>query len=216
VLLLFFLNFKLYYNKKNSIIYIKKEVELKIIIADFINFLLNNKLETFITLFFIFIFYTFHKISFKLKNKFLYFLFTFPGTLMHELAHFIVGIFLNGKPVGFSLIPKKDKKGYTLGSVSFKNMNYINSSPIGLAPLLLLPISLFFLYKSVFYLKLFIENTNNTYYLSMYVLCIYLAYTAFISCIPSDVDIKNGVLNIKGIISLIFWMSFFYILFFIF
>lgn len=41
------------------------------------------------------------------KSMWLAVLINLPGTVLHECAHFVVGILLNAKPVSFSLFPKK-------------------------------------------------------------------------------------------------------------
>ena len=70
-----------------------------------------------------------------------------PGTFMHEFMHLFFSLILNGKPVSFSIIPKKknilnlDGKiiGYqaTLGSVGSKNITWYNGAFIALSPFLL-------------------------------------------------------------------------------
>ena len=43
-----------------------------------------------------------------------------PGTLLHELMHFVVGLVLNAQPSNFCLFPKKNSSGgYVMGSVGF-------------------------------------------------------------------------------------------------
>ena len=69
----------------------------------------------------------------------------FPGTLLHELLHFFVGLLLLGRPLGFSVIPRRVSHGYALGSVRFANVRWYNGCFIGLAPLLLLPLALWLL-----------------------------------------------------------------------
>jgi hypothetical protein len=66
----------------------------------------------------------------------------FPGTLLHEVLHFIVGLLLFGRPSGFSVIPRRVAHGYALGSVRFTNVRWYNGCFIGLAPLLMLPLAL--------------------------------------------------------------------------
>jgi len=61
-----------------------------------------------------------------------------PGTLAHELCHLGVGWATNGRPVGFSILPKRRRDAYELGSVSFSNLRWYNAFFIGSAPLLLL------------------------------------------------------------------------------
>lgn len=69
----------------------------------------------------------------------------FPGTLLHELLHFIVGLLLFARPSGFSVVPRRVTRGYALGSVHFANVRWYNGCFIGLAPLLMLPLALWLL-----------------------------------------------------------------------
>jgi hypothetical protein len=62
-----------------------------------------------------------------------------PGTLAHELCHLALGLLLNGKPAGFNLVPRREEKGWEMGSVSFSHLTWYNAFFIGMAPLLLLP-----------------------------------------------------------------------------
>jgi hypothetical protein len=61
-----------------------------------------------------------------------------PGTFCHELCHWGVGRLLNGRPIHFTVFPKRVGRGLVLGSVVFSNLNWYNAFFIGLAPLLLL------------------------------------------------------------------------------
>jgi len=65
-------------------------------------------------------------------------LLVFPGTCAHELCHLLVGWLSLGRPVRFSLLPKRRKNAYELGSVAFANLRWYNAFFIGMAPLLLL------------------------------------------------------------------------------
>lgn len=64
-----------------------------------------------------------------------------PGTLAHELCHWLVGALLNGQPVRFTVLPKREGRGYVLGSVAFAHLRWYNAFFVGLAPLLLLPLA---------------------------------------------------------------------------
>ena len=64
-----------------------------------------------------------------------------PGTIAHELTHFIVGALLLAKPRVFSVWPKAVGRNWRLGSVSFGNIGLLNGVFVALAPLLLLPIA---------------------------------------------------------------------------
>jgi hypothetical protein len=62
-----------------------------------------------------------------------------PGTLAHEALHFLTGLLLNGGPVRFSLFPRREGKGWVMGSVTFDHLTWYNAFFIAMAPLLLLP-----------------------------------------------------------------------------
>ena len=80
------------------------------------------------------------------SNQHLYMFLILGGTIAHELSHFIVGLLLGAKPVGFSLIPHRvGKNKWTLGSVSFGNIRWYNGVFIGMAPLLILAPFYFFI-----------------------------------------------------------------------
>ncbi len=67
-----------------------------------------------------------------------------PGTILHEVMHFLVGALFNAQPVNFSVWPKKDGSGnYVMGSVAFKNITFYNALPATMAPLLLLIIGFY-------------------------------------------------------------------------
>ena len=71
-----------------------------------------------------------------------------PGTFCHELCHWVVGKALNGQPVHFTVIPRREGRGYVLGSVGFVNLRWYNAFFVGMAPLLLLPAAyLLFLWR---------------------------------------------------------------------
>ena len=64
-----------------------------------------------------------------------------PGTLCHEACHWVVGKLLNGQPTHFTVIPRREGRGFVLGSVGLGNLRWYNAFFIGLAPLLLLPLA---------------------------------------------------------------------------
>jgi hypothetical protein len=115
--------------------------------------------------------------------------FTLPGTFMHELMHYLLSFLLNGKPVSFTILPKKKdihdeygrKIGYsaTLGSVGSTNIKWYNGVFIGIAPLLLYPISI--------YLILLLENIKNDY---LFFFMIYIISNLLYSGFPSITDWK--------------------------
>jgi hypothetical protein len=67
-----------------------------------------------------------------------------PGTVIHEFLHWIVGLVLMAKPSGFSVMPSPPTdEGQVLGYVEFENLGWWNCLPVGMAPLLSLPIALY-------------------------------------------------------------------------
>lgn len=64
-----------------------------------------------------------------------------PGTCCHELCHWLMGKLLNAEPVRFTVIPRREGRGFILGSVGFANLRWYNAFFVGLAPLLLLPLA---------------------------------------------------------------------------
>ena len=78
------------------------------------------------------------------RSMFMSALINIPGTILHELMHFVVGLFLNARPCNFNLIPRKNEDGnYVMGSVGFTNITFYNAVPAAMAPLLLLPIGFY-------------------------------------------------------------------------
>lgn len=121
------------------------------------------------------------------------------GTIFHELAHFIVGKILLAKPTNFSLIPHKieesGKKYYVLGHVGFSKLNWFNSLPVAMAPLLLLLIAFY------------IENNYWNYFeysFQNYIIFAYLLIVFILNAIPSRQDYKVAFDSIFG---MLFWVT---------
>ena len=70
-----------------------------------------------------------------------YALVALPGTLAHELAHYVVASLLLAHPQFPSLVPQRSGHGLRLGSVMFR-AGWLRSLPIALAPFALLPLAL--------------------------------------------------------------------------
>lgn len=148
----------------------------------------------------IFIFITLYFILKKVSksNTFLL-IFNFPGTVVHELSHFILGLIFLAKPKNYTLIPKKTENGYVLGSVSFTNIRWYNAIPIGMSPLILLPLSLYLIF-----ILININMTNIEFFIYTYIIS-----SILISSKPSTTDIyvalesKIGILFYLAIIAFI-------------
>nr|WP_320132538.1 hypothetical protein [uncultured Holophaga sp.] len=68
----------------------------------------------------------------------LFSLLAFPGTLCHEGCHWLVGRLLNGQPVSFTVLPRREGRRVVLGTVQCAHMRWYNAFFVGMAPLLLL------------------------------------------------------------------------------
>lgn len=73
----------------------------------------------------------------KSRSTWMYILVLLPSTLLHEVSHWLVALLLGARPSFPSIIPKKDKEGWILGSVRF-TLNPLTAALIALAPLWLL------------------------------------------------------------------------------
>ena len=72
----------------------------------------------------------------------LYALWLWPGTLAHELCHFIAGLLLGAQPVSLNVLPRRlGQQRWQFGEVRFTRLRWWNKVPVGLAPLLLLPLA---------------------------------------------------------------------------
>ncbi|RFP21646.1 hypothetical protein D0T25_10350 [Duganella sp. BJB488] len=129
---------------------------------------------------------------------------TLIGTISHEVLHAAVGWVVYAKPTSFSIIPRRGKNYWMLGSVGFRNLNIWNSAPVAFAPLLLAWVSwLIFNYwtQSAF---------QNGDYMS-WIVSGYVAAVALFSCLPSHIDIKMGALSalMYGCIACLIWLGVF-------
>ena len=75
------------------------------------------------------------------RSFWLFSLLVLPGTFCHELCHWTVGHLLGGRPIRFTVLPKREGRGWVLGSVALSNLRWYNAFFIGLAPLALLPVA---------------------------------------------------------------------------
>lgn len=113
-----------------------------------------------------------------------------PGTILHETAHFLVGLVFNAKPTSFSLFPRKSGGVYVMGSVGFRNITFYNALPAAMAPLLLLPIG--------FYLNRYFFTAVN---ISIWTYLVYILLQTIIieNSLPSTTDFRVGFKYISGV-----------------
>lgn len=107
-----------------------------------------------------------------------YCLVSLPGTLAHELAHWVTALVLRASPSLPSIIPQRMKSGaWRLGSVGF-SAGLIRSVPIALAPLALAPLSIWWAGA----------HLPGLPFGPMYLLHAWIASTAFAASLPSSQD----------------------------
>src|SRR6202162_1320562 len=112
-------------------------------------------------------------------------LLSLPGTIAHELAHFVVGLLLLAKPRGVSIWPRAQGNNWRLGSVSLGNIGLLNGAFVALAPLLLLPIA----WLCIVHVLLPLWNDSQW---GWWLLAGYLTATALFAALPSFQDLKLG------------------------
>lgn len=79
----------------------------------------------------------------------LYALAVLPGTLAHELTHWLAGWLFGARPASLSILPRRMPDGsLLLGSVLFMRLRWWNSVPVALAPFFLIPLSAVLLWYS--------------------------------------------------------------------
>lgn len=115
-----------------------------------------------------------------------------PGTLLHELSHLIVAACTGGRPVGFSIVPRREGgRGWRLGSVTISRPGPISALPSALAPLALNVVA-YYLYLN--WRHWFPEDLPHT--LLMYLVIYLFCY----SSIPSGQDFKVACSSPVGIL----------------
>lgn len=125
------------------------------------------------------------------KSMWLAVMINLPGTILHECAHFAVGLLLNAKPVSFSLFPKKVDDHYVTGQVGFSNMKFYNALPVSMAPLLLL-FAAYFVNKYMFD---YVQLNFATYLVYVFLLTILIE-----NAMPSRMDFYQGFRHVLGLI----------------
>jgi hypothetical protein len=123
-------------------------------------------------------------------NDSMFWILIWPGTAAHEFCHWLLGKCLFAEPVDFSLLPKERGSTRVLGSVSFKNINWLNAFPTGMAPLLCIP--------AVFWLSTYLQFGYNW----ASGLIVWALASALSQCLPSSTDWSIAMSYPVG---LLFW-----------
>jgi len=144
---------------------------------------INYPIKTILCIFLIIIFtFLIKKIS---HRSYLFALFTFPATLMHELTHLTFSVLTFGKPSKINLIPRKTENGIIFGYVENNNISFYNAVFIGLAPLTLLFLGIAFIFKYL------IPEQN----LMLTLVYFYLSLMFIEGGVPSKTDLKVALIS---------------------
>lgn len=115
-----------------------------------------------------------------------------PGTILHELSHLLVAAATGGRPVGFSIVPRREAgRRWLLGSVTISRPGPFSALPSGLAPLALNAVA-YYLYRS--WSSWFPADLPNTLfmYAAIYLFCY--------SSVPSGQDLKVALSSPTGLL----------------
>jgi hypothetical protein len=127
----------------------------------------------------------------------LYAIIALPGTLAHELTHYLVALLLFAQPSFPSLIPQRTGRGWRMGSVTFR-AGIFRAVPIALAPIILLPVAMFW---AVHWMA---PAAGSMYWLHAWIVGAMLS-----ACLPSSADFRLALpaLAILSVIAAVAWMS---------
>lgn len=116
-----------------------------------------------------------------------------PCTILHELAHLLVGFLTGGHPGGLSLIPRREIVGdrivWRLGSVTLKNPGFLSCFPTAFAPLLYIPVT----YLAYLRWPAWFPASPA------WTVAMYLAIGIMLgSAVPSDADVRVAFSSFRG------------------
>ena len=122
----------------------------------------------------------------------LYALLVLPGTVLHELAHWLVGLVTGARPGALHLVPVRQpgRSTWTLGAVGFRRVHWLNAVPVALAPLLLLPAAI-----GLFLLARASDPATWQHWASLYA-----ATVAMVCCLPSPADWRLAASRPLGVV----------------
>jgi hypothetical protein len=136
------------------------------------------------------------------RFMYLFALLILPGTLSHEICHYLVGLVLNGQPTGIQLLPQRTGRKVALGSVQFAHARWYNAFFIGLAPLALLPLAIWLIRWRIS-LPLEVDWKEGAIF--------YLVVNLVMACMPSGQDLKVaarspiGWILLAGLLAWVGW-----------
>lgn len=113
------------------------------------------------------------------RIKVLWFI-SLPGMVLHELAHWVTGFFLNAHPLDMVLFPERVGRSWALGHVKFGNIRWYNSLVVGLAPLSLFALGYYFLSS--------VRPAPDGQFSALSLLTAFMVVQCFLSGMPSGQD----------------------------
>lgn len=119
----------------------------------------------------------------------------FPGTLVHELAHFFSGIILFLKVRGLHLLPSWSHNHLVLGHVTYEKADFFRGFLVGVAPL---PAGLITLWAA--YEWLIVRGGENWHWVLFFYITFTITSTMFSS--PSDLTDGAAFLIFSGLVLL--------------
>ncbi|KKQ01587.1 MAG: hypothetical protein US11_C0006G0029 [Candidatus Roizmanbacteria bacterium GW2011_GWA2_36_23] len=122
-----------------------------------------------------------------------------PGTIIHEIAHYLMATVLFLKVKHVSILPKKHNNLILLGSVEYEKKDPVRGFIVGIAPIIS---GIFFIWL-IFWLRIFPSNN-----LLINILCIYGIFTISSTMFSSSQDLQDGLMIlIMGItLAMVFWI----------
>lgn len=127
-----------------------------------------------------------------------YALIALPGTLAHELAHYVVAVLLRARPQFPQLWPERVGSTWRLGSVTFV-APWWRAMPIAIAPIVLLPASLWWASELTF------EASGGWFWLHAWI-----AASLASASLPSRTDLRLALPAIAAVAAglvLYFWLT---------
>ena len=129
-------------------------------------------------------------------------LFDLPGTILHELSHYIIAFIIGCRPRGFTVIPRKVDNGWILGEVRVTRGTGLHLIIVAFAPLLLIPLAFWVDY----HFFIWFDYTYTNIFLYFYILI-----NIIVSSIPSTVDFRVAIGGfwyiVKFILSIIIFFA---------
>jgi hypothetical protein len=124
-----------------------------------------------------------------------------PGTVLHELAHFMIALILGARPTFPDLIPRRTERGWQLGEVRFRP-GPVRTVFVALAPLLLAPLALWWACA-------YLARADWPWY----VLHVWIVAALLHACLPSRTDWRLALpaLVVVAIIALVALASWYFL-----